>query len=478
VTAGALDPAVDGSGRRGAGSARAPRPGTFTGPVLFPRDDGFADEIAGYQSGWRHRPEMVVGAADAGDVAAAVEFAATHGLPVGVQATGHGLSVPLPGGVLISTRRLGEVSIDPASRTARLAAGVRWSQVVAEASRHGLAPLNGSAPTVGAVSYTLGGGIGLMARQYGFAADHVRQVEVVTADGRLRRVSAEREPDLFWALRGGRANFGVVTAIEVGLMPVRQIYGGSIVLDGALAADFLPAYRAWTRTLPDELTSSMALQVLPDVPGVPEPERGRLLVHVRLAYTGPALAGRRLVAPLREVGPLVASSLREMRYADCAAIYNDPPRPHPYYGSNVMLRDLDDAALRIMLDLASTGESVIVEVRHLGGALGRPAAAANAVGLRASRYVLRLLTPLGGVALDQVRPAHRRFRDSLAPWAVGCSLNFMYGDDLSADEVRSGYDAGDYARLAELKAGYDPANLFRWHHNIPPATATVSKGAA
>ena len=133
------------------------------------------------------------------------------------------------------------VRVDPGSRTAWLGAGVRWGQVIAEATRHGLAPLNGSASTVGAVSYSLGGGIGLLARQYGFAADLVRRVEVVTADGRLRRVSAEWEPDLFWALRGGRANFGIVTAIEVGLVPVRRVYGGSMVWDGALAADFLPA---------------------------------------------------------------------------------------------------------------------------------------------------------------------------------------------------------------------------------------------
>lgn len=328
----------------------------LTGPTYFPDDDGFHKEITGYQSARRHHPDLVVGAADAADVAAAVEFAAAHDLPLGVQATGHGLSVPLSGGVLISTPRMDGVRIDPESRTAWLAAGVRWGQVIADAARYGLAPLSGSAPTVGAVSYSLGGGIGLLARQYGFAADHVRQVEVVTADGRVRQVSAEREPDLFWALRGGRANFGIVTAIEIGLVPVRRVYGGSMVFDGALAEHFLPAYREWTRTVPDELTSSMALQVLPDVPGVPELKHGRLLVHVRLAYTGSAVNGRRLLAPLLEVGAPTANSLRDMRYADCAAIYNDPPRPHPYYGSNVMLRDLDDAALRTMLDLASTGK--------------------------------------------------------------------------------------------------------------------------
>ena len=134
-----------------------------------------------------------------------------------------------------------------------------------------------------------------------------------------------------------------------------------------------------------------------------------------------------------------------------------------------MLRDLDDTVLRTMLDLASTGEATILEVRHLGGAMGRPAAVPNAVGLRASRYVLRFVTPLDFVALDKARAVHRDFYDRLGPRAVGRSLNFMYGADVTPDQVRDGYDAEDYARLAELKAVYDPANLFRWHHNIPPA---------
>lgn len=444
----------------------------LTGPVFFPDDDGFDEEIAGYQTALRHRPAVAVGAADAGDVAAAVKFAAADDLPLAVQATGHGLSVALPGGVLISTRRMDGVRIDPESQTTWLAAGVRWGQVIAAAAEYGLAPLNGSGPTIGAVSYTLGGGIGLLSRRYGFAADHVRGIGVVTADGRVRRVSAEQEPDLFWALRGGRANFGVVTAMEIDLVPVRRLYGGSMVFDGALAEDFLHAYREWTRTVPDEMSSSMALSFFPDVPDLPEHMRGRLLVHVNLAYAGSAEAGRRLLAPLLDVGPLLAGDLRDMPYADCATIHNDMTEPHPYYGSNVMLRDLDDTVLRTMLDLAGTGEATILEVRHLGGAMGRPAAVPNAVGLRASRYVLRFVTPLDFVTLDKARAVHSDFYDRLGPRAVGRSLNFMYGDDVTPDQVRDGYDAEDYARLAELKAVYDPANLFRWHHNIPPAQSS------
>jgi hypothetical protein len=158
-----------------------------------------------------------------------------------------------------------------------------------------------------------------------------------------------------------------------------------------------------------------------------------------------------------------------MPYADCATIHNDGPDPHPYYGSSFMLRDLDDTVVRTMLDLASAGESAILEVRHLGGAMARPAAVPNAVGLRESRYVLRFVSPLEFVTPDKAHTAHREFYDRLGSGAVGRALNFTYGADLTPDQVRAGYDAEDYARLAELKAVYDPSNLFRWHHNIPPA---------
>jgi FAD/FMN-containing dehydrogenase len=440
----------------------------LTGPVFFPDDDGFQEEIAGHQTALQHAPDVVVGAVDAGDVAVAVEYAVANDLPLGVQATGHGMSVGLPGGVLINTRRMDGLRIDPESRTASLAAGVRWGQVIEAAAPHGLAPLNGSGPSIGAVSYTLGGGIGLLSRKYGFAADHVRGIEVVTADGRVRQVSAEQEPDLFWALRGGRANFGIVTAMEVDLVPVRRLYGGSMVFDGALAEDLLHAYREWTRTVPDEMSASMALSYFPDLPFLPEFMRARLLVHVNLAYAGSAEAGRQLLAPLLDFGPM-STDLRDMPYSDCATIHNDGPDPHPYYGSSFMLRDLDDTVVRTMLDLASTGESAILELRPLGGAMARPSAVPNAVGLRASRYSLRFVSPLEFVAPDKAHTAHRDFDDRLGPVAVGRSLNFTYGQDLTPDQVRAGYDAEDYARLAELKAVYDPANVFRWHHNIPPA---------
>src|SRR5688572_10922006 len=221
-----------------------------TGPVLSPGDPRFADEVAPFNVAHQPRPAVVVGATSTADVAAAVRWAADRGHTVAVQATGHGLTGSLDGAVLITTDRLDTVVVDPASRSARVGAGVRWRGVIDAAAPHGLAPLSGSSSGVGVVGYTLGGGLGLLSRQYGFAADHVRRAELVTADGAIRAVDAETDPDLFWALRGGKGNLGIVTELEFDLVPVARLYGGGIFFPGGSAPEVLHAFREWTTTLP------------------------------------------------------------------------------------------------------------------------------------------------------------------------------------------------------------------------------------
>lgn len=444
--------------------------GRVTGPVLRPGDAGYDAERDGFQTAAQHRPAVIVGATGADDVRAAVEFARTHRLPVAVQASGHGLSAAALGGVLISTRRMTGVHVDAIRRTASIEAGVRWGQVVEEGAPHGLAPLNGSAPHVGAVGYTLAGGLPLLARRYGFAADHVRSIDVVTADARLRHVTAKDGADLFWALRGGQGNFGVVTGLEVDLVPVARLYGGGLYFDAGLVADVLQAWRLWTATVPDELTSSVALIPLPDLPMVPEPIRGRYVAHVRIAYTGDAVDGERLVAPLRAVGPRLMDTLRDMPYAESASIYNDPTQPHAYSGTNALLRELHESAAPAILDLAGPGAPVtcIVQVNHLGGALARPPAVASAVGHRDAQFLLRVLSPLGAADTGTVQGVHRRLLEALAPWTAGRTVGFLFGES-TVEQVRSAYEPDGYRRLTELKAVYDPDNTFRLNHNIPPA---------
>jgi FAD/FMN-containing dehydrogenase len=256
------------------------------GPVLLPGQEGYDEECTGFNLAARHRPEVIVGAAWADDVTAAVAFAVAHDLPVAVHNSGHGFSVPAEGGLLVTTRRMTTIRVDPAARSAYVEAGARFEQLVPEAARHGLAPLNGSAPHVGVVSYTLGGGLPLLGRSHGWAADRVLAMDVVTADGERRHVTPQAEPDLYWALLGGRDNFGIVTAMEFGLVPVARLYGGGLFYDAEQVPGLLEAYAGWATTMPDEMNSSVALIPFPDDPQVPQPMRGRRVWHVRIAFTG------------------------------------------------------------------------------------------------------------------------------------------------------------------------------------------------
>ncbi|WP_327275247.1 FAD-dependent oxidoreductase [Streptomyces sp. NBC_01224] len=435
-----------------------------------------ADFETGFQTGFAIRPDLVVEAAHADDVRTAVADAAGRGLPVHVHATGHGLPGAVEGGVLISTRRMDSVEVDPVHRTARIGAGVTWGRVIEAAAPHGLAPLNGSSPGVGAVSYTLGGGLGVLAREFGYAADHVRALDVVTADGVLRHASPDSEPDLFWALRGGGHRLGVVTGMEIGLVAAARLYGGSIAFDGdggdgagerdgVTASEVIHRYLEWTRTVPDALTSSLSALRFPDVPRMPEPMRGRYVISVRVAYTGSAAEGERLVAPLRAIGPALADSLREMPYTDSHTIHSDPSFPHAYYGDSVVLGDLD--AERAVRTLELTGPKApmmtVVQLNHLGGALAVRPAVDNAVPYREAGFLLRLLSPLDGTDVASVRALYAQVAAVLAPLALGRSLNFSFG---GGDRTDGFHDARTQKRLAGLVSRHDPASLFGGSYGI------------
>ncbi|QBS46395.1 FAD-binding oxidoreductase [Nocardia sp. CS682] len=441
---------------------------TFTGPVFRPGDPGYDEEISGFQTAYTHRPALVVGAVHAEDVRAAVEYAARQDLPVAVQATGHGLSVAADGGVLISTRRMTGIDIDPAARTARVGAGVRAGALVAAAAAHGLAPLNGSSPSVGVVGYLLGGGIGLLAREFGYAAEQVRAVELVTADGRVRRLVPGDE--LFGAVLGSGGNFGVVTAIELALLPVTEVYGGQLVFDTPLVEQALEVWRRWTATVPDQLTSTVATLIFPDIPQVPAPLRGRYVASFRIAFNGSAAEGERLVAPLRAVGDRLKDDLRTMPYTESHTIHSDPDHPHAYAATNALLGELTAETLSALLSAAGpdSGADAVVDLRHLGGALSSPGGNGAVVDHRDAAYIVRVITDP-----DDTTAAKDKIRSALAPWTIGHSLNFLYGAGADADETqtRAGYAPATYTRLAQLKAKYDPRNIFRFNRNIRPAAS-------
>ncbi len=265
--------------------------------VLAPGDPGYAIETAGFDLGVACSPDLVVAAQAPAEVAAAVAVAAERGERLTVLGSGHGRLHELRGGVAISMRALAGVQVDAAGRSARIGAGATWEPVLAATAPHGLAALCGSAPAVGVAGYLLGGGLGPLARSFGFSADHIEAVEVVTpADGRLI-VTAESDPDLFWALRGGKGGLGVVTAVTIGLLPLAEVYGGALYFGAADVPAVLAAYAEWSPALPESTTASIALLRLPEADALPDAIRGRTVAHVRVAsIDAPAKAERQLAA--------------------------------------------------------------------------------------------------------------------------------------------------------------------------------------
>ncbi len=445
------------------------------GPVYTPGGEDYDSERAGFQRRVLHEPAVLAGASCAGDVRAAVELAAEAGARVAVQVTGHGLAAAMEGGVLISTRRMCGVQVDPAARTAWVQAGATWGQVIDAAAPHGLAPLSGSFPGVGAVSYTLGGGVGLLARRHGFAADHVRGFELVTPDGRPREITAETEPALFWALRGGGGNFGVVTSMEIELFPVSRIYGGGLFFDVEQVPGVLEAWREWTAGVPEEMTSAVSMLLFPDVPGVPEPLRGRHVAQVQIAYLGSAEDGERLASPLRALGRPLRETLRELPYSESGAVFAEPDRPHAYLADNRLLADLDPDALATLPAAAGPRAPTmcVVNLRHLGGALTRPPDVPSAVGHREAGYSLSVLSPVEPGAQDAVRATHRDALTPFAGHALGRSLNFSYGP-LEPEQVRAGFEPAIYKRLAGIEGRVDPRGLIHCNHQVPAVAQTTT----
>jgi FAD/FMN-containing dehydrogenase len=440
-----------------------------TGPVFTPGQAGYDTERRGYNLAVDQHPAIVVAAADVDDVVTAVGLAVDHELPVAVQATGHGPTVAADGAVLVTTSRMSGIEIDPAARVARFEAGVRSGALVAAAAEHGLAPLNGSAPDVGAVSYHLGGGVALMSRQFGYAVDHVRALELVTAEGRLRRVTADTDDrdgaDLFWALRGGgKGRFGVVVAVEIDLHAVSRLYGGGMHFAAERTHEVLHTYADWTSTVPEEMGSSVLLIRMPDLPFLRDELRGQYVSHVRFVHTGDPAEGERWVAPFRALGPLT-DTVREMPYRDVGTVHAEPTTPVAFHARNQMLRSLEHQAVDTLLDLAGPDARApyLVELRHLGGATTRPATVPGALGRRDGVFCL-----YSGAAVtdddhvETLRSSLDRLHRVMAPWGTGgACLNFLAGPDVTTDQIRSAYLPSDLDRLREIERRIDPHDTFR-----------------
>jgi hypothetical protein len=448
------------------------------GPVFTADTEGYSAEVATFNLSVVHRPAVVVGATSAADVSAAVAFAARHDLNIAVLNTGHGPSLAAGEDTLmITTRRMTQVRIDPTTKSARVEAGVRFGQLVQAAAEHGLAPLPGSSPGVGVVGYTLGGGASsTMGRKFGWAADHVTAIEVITADGRLHRVSDESQSELFGALLGGRSNFGVVTAIEFTLFPITRLYAGALFYSGRDAREVLRTYLRFTASAPDEITTSIALLNFPPLPTLPPFMQGKLTVSVRVSYLGAPDAGARLIEPLRTAAPILLDTVSDMPYTDFGSITADPTEPAPAVEHFGMLREMTEATVDAILDVAGPGSASqinIVDIRHLQGAFGRPPATPNAVGARDAAYALFGLTVVPpGEQVAAYANSGRELIAALTPWLHETgNPSFLAPADATEHLTRRAYQPDVYRKLQSVKAIHDPANRFRLNHNIPPETA-------
>jgi hypothetical protein len=436
------------------GDALTALAGALRGQLALPGSEAYDRLRTPFNLAVRVEPLAVVRAVDAYDVATAVRIAREHGLRVGVQSTGHGTHASMDGALLVHTGLLAESVVHPGG-WARVGAGVTWRTVLDAAAEHGLTGLAGSSSGVGVVGYTTGGGVGPMARTYGVASDRVRAFDVVTGQGRLVRATPDEHGDLYWGLRGGRGSLGIVTAVEMDLVPQRTVHGGCTWFSGADIPVVLRAWASWVRTLPEVATSSVALLQLPPLPHVPPPLAGRATLAVRYVHTGDAREAEALLAPLRALATPVLESMGELASTDLDAVHRDPVDPMPAVKVGRLLRELPPGAVDSLLDLAGPGTGsplTVLELRHLGGAVARPGPHPSAVCHRDAAFALTCIGAGVPPVADAVATRARTLLSALSPWSTGFTLPNFGGGPL-------GYDAPTLERLRSLVSTHDPAGV-------------------
>jgi hypothetical protein len=435
------------------------------GDVFMRDDDGWDDARQAWNLSVDQQPLAVVVPASAKDVAEVVGFARDEGLRVAPQGTGHGASAlgPLDETILVKLHQLRGVTVDAERRVARAEAGAIWIDVVEAAAEHGLAALAGSSPDVGVVGYTLGGGLSWLARKHGLGANHVIAAEIVTADGKLRRVDRETEPDLFWAIRGGGGNFGVVTALELELFEYNEVYAGVLWFPVERASEVLRAWRDWTNDVPEEMTSVGRILQFPPLPFFPEEIRGKSFVVVEAIWSGPAASGELWVEPLRALGP-VMDTVAAIPMTELSRLHMDPEHPVPGTGDGGMLTALDDETIDAVVAGAVGRPLLSAEIRHLGGAVARAEAHHGAAASFDAPYIWFAvgITPTPE-AKSAVHTVVQALRTDLEPWAAAHTyLNFSE----TGRPGSSHFAETAHHRLRRIKTAYDPQNVIRGNHPL------------
>ncbi|HRF60196.1 MAG TPA: FAD-binding oxidoreductase [Fimbriimonadaceae bacterium] len=436
------------------------------GTVATPGSDAFEASRTAWNLTVTHQPELVVEAQSAPDVQAAVQFANEQGLTLTVQTTGHGQPQCAGGGVLILLGKLNTVTIDREARTAKVGGGAVWADVIGPAHAAGLAPLSGSSPGVGVVGYLLGGGYGLMMRTYGLAVDMLKKATVILADGSIVTASPTENADLFYALRGGGGAFGIVTELEIGLVPHAEVFAGSVAFDAGLAPQVYRAWSEWTHTLPNEVTSGTVLITFPPVPFVPEFLHGRSLLILTACSTLPQAESEALLAPIRSMAGAELDSFRWMPFTESATIYNDPVDPLPAIGTGALLTAFESDTIDTFLGAIGPipqSPNLMIQVRHAGGASADVPTPETPIGnRREGRYLAYLLgVPMGPFTPEAIGAHGEACLQALEPWILARGpLNWVGEATVSADQIRGVYDDASFARLLEIKRRVDPKNVF------------------
>jgi FAD/FMN-containing dehydrogenase len=437
---------------------------SISGSVIAPDDAGYATARLPWNL-HEQRPALIVEAVEPSDVARTVAFAAESGLRVAAQPTGHSSTWDFEDTILIRTRGLADVTIDAAGRVAWIAGGALWRQVQGAAVAEGLAGLAGTAPHVSATGYTLGGGVGWLGRRHGLCANRLRAAELVTADGASRRVDAESDPELLWALRGGGGNYGIVTAIELELVEMGEVYAGNLAFPLSRAPEILQAWLEWVQSVPAEITSLLDVLRVPDMPMVPEPLRGAELVVVGSCHCGDASGWERAFAPLRALGP-VMDTFEPMGVDGLGIVHNDPEDPIPDLGTSAVLGDVTGDTIDRLMDAVGPGSDsplLFMELRHLGEALRQPVVPGGVRDRLDGAFLLHALGIPAGPRAGEVAPALASVRAAVAADVSGHPpLNFLH----RAEDVAGSFGVDDLERLRAVKRSVDPGGIIVSSHRL------------
>lgn len=450
-------------------TTRTKRVPEHRGDVHFRGEPAWEEARTPWNLAVDQRPAAVFLPEDAADIAAAVRYARDAGLRVAVQGTGHMASPlgDLEQTALIKTNRMRGVHVDAAARRATVEAGAIWDEVVAPATASGLTALHGSSPDVGVVGYSLGGGIGWLARLHGLATNSITAIELVTADGEVVRTDATHDPELFWGLRGGVANFGIVTRLELELFPLETAYAGWLIWDWERTREVLDRWVEWTETTADTVTTAGRILRLPPIDEIPELLRGRDLVVVEAAYAGDEASGRKLLSPLRELQPEL-DTVEIVPAAALARLHQDPEGASPGVGNGGLVDGLPPDAVGAVGAVAGPGSDsplVSLEFRQLGGALGRPAPGGGALShLEGAFAWFGVGVPMGEGSGEAISEHVGAVQDALAPWSSGRAYtNFSE----KRVDTRSIFGPEAFTRLQALRQRMDPDGVFHPSQEIP-----------